>query len=169
MTTNPRAACIVFLDFDGVTHPEPCSDGQLFANLPQIEDVLRRFDSCKVVISSSWRTVHPLEEMREYFAADIQTRVIGVTPELESSMGKGKDLSPRYDRQHECEMWLRNKQVWLPQNRRANVPWIALDDRSYLFRPSCKNLLQVEGKWGFGPADALRLESMLTERCGDQQ
>jgi hypothetical protein len=105
----------------------------------------------------------------EYFAADIQNRVIGVKPEFESAMGKGKDISPRYDRHRECEMWLRNKQVWLPQNLRANVPWIALDDRSYLFRPGCKNLLQVQGKWGFCPADALRLEAMLRERCHDQQ
>ena len=101
--TDRRADCIVFLDFDGVTHPDPCEMGRLFTKLPLIEAVLRRFDACKIVISSSWRVVHPLDEMREYFAVDMQSHVIGVTPQQ-----RAWDLMPSYSRQWECEAWLRS-------------------------------------------------------------
>jgi hypothetical protein len=160
------ASCILFLDFDGVTHPDPCEVDELFLKLPLVEDVLRGFETCKIVISSSWRAVHPLNEMREYFAADMQPRVIGVTPENPRPRRRGGSsvLTPIYERQAECEAWLHNKQVWLPQNRRASAPWIAIDDRDYWFRPACRNLLLTNGQTGFTPEDAMRLEAMLRER-----
>ena len=165
MTIDQGAGCILFLDFDGVTHPDPCEVGQLFTRLPLIEDVLRRFEGCKIVISSSWRVVHPLDEMRCYFAADMRPRVIGVTPEYRPPHGKGtSELALSYDRQWECEAWLRKKQVWLPQNQRAGAAWIAIDDREYWFRPGCGNLLLTDGDTGFGLDDAPRLEAMLRQR-----
>lgn len=162
---DQSAGCILFLDFDGVTHPEPCELDQIFLKLPLIEDVLREFDDCKIVISSSWRVVHPRDEMRDYFAADIRPRVLGVTPQNPRLGGaESSILGLRYERQLECEAWLRNRQVWLPQNRRASVPWIAIDDRDYWFRPGCGNLLLTNAQTGFTPQDALRLEAMLKER-----
>lgn len=46
---------VLFLDFDGVTHPEVCTAEQLFCCLPLIEEVLRRRPGVDIVISSSWR------------------------------------------------------------------------------------------------------------------
>jgi hypothetical protein len=164
---HERADCILFLDFDGVTHPDPCEVDQLFVNLPLIEEVLRQFKACKIVISSSWRVVHPLDEMREYFAADMQSRVIGVTPH--ASQGKETlDLVPSCERQWECEAWLRNEQVWLPQNRRLGAPWIAIDDRDDWFCPKCTNLLATNSRTAFTPNDGIRLEAMLRKRCHEQ-
>jgi hypothetical protein len=154
-----RADCIVFLDFDGVTHPDPCEMGRLFSKLPLIEEVLRRFGECKIVISSSWRVVHPLNEMREHFAVDMRSRVVGMTPQQRAS-----DLMPSYSRQWECEAWLRSEQVWLPQARRLNSPWIAIDDRDDWFAPDCANLLATNSQTGFTPDDAVRLERMLRKR-----
>jgi hypothetical protein len=154
-----HADCIVFLDFDGVTHPDPCEMGRLFINLPLIEAVLRRFSACKIVISSSWRVVHPLDEMRGYFAVDMQSRVIGMTPQQRASAG-----APGYSRQGECEAWLRSDRVWLPQDRRLGFPWIAIDDRDDWFGPDCTNLLATSSRTGFTPGDALRLERMLRKR-----
>ncbi|MFZ3000646.1 MAG: HAD domain-containing protein [Undibacterium umbellatum] len=47
---------ILFLDFDGVLHPEPCYDKtQLFSCLPRLEAILRDFPTVQIVISSTWR------------------------------------------------------------------------------------------------------------------
>ena len=47
---------ILFLDFDGVLHPEPCDeDGEPFCNLPALEAILRDFPAVEIVISSMWR------------------------------------------------------------------------------------------------------------------
>lgn len=169
MMTNPRADCIVFLDFDGVTHPDPCEVDQLFIKLPLIEAVLRQFKACHIVISSSWRVVHPLDEMREYFAADMRSRVIGVTPEHRAARGtKTLDLVPSYARQWECEAWLHDQQMLRQPVRSSGMPWIAIDDREYWFCPDCMNLLPTDCQTGFTPDDGVRLEAMLRERCHDQ-
>ena len=45
---------ILFLDFDGVLHPEPCYDKQsFFCCLPRLENVLRDFPKVRVVISNT--------------------------------------------------------------------------------------------------------------------
>jgi hypothetical protein len=160
-----RAGCILFLDFDGVTHPDPCEAGQLFRRLPFIEEVLREFEACQIVISSSWRVVHRLDEMRGYFAADMRSRVIDVTPEYRARNGHlgTPDFDPSAHRQWECETWLR-KRVQLSQDRQAGPSWIAIDDRDYWFRRGCGNLLLTDATTGFGPDDALRLHAMLKQR-----
>lgn len=72
-------SCTLFLDFDGVTHPDPCLAEGAFCQLPLIEDVLLEFPSVEIVISSSWRDHHSIEELREFFALEIRSRVIAVT------------------------------------------------------------------------------------------
>ena len=71
---------------------------------------------------------------------------------------------PDYSRQWECEAWLRSERVWLPQDRRLDSPWIAIDDRDDWFRPDCTNLLATNSQTGFTPDDAIHLELMLRER-----
>ena len=50
---------ILFLDFDGVLHPEGedhiLNGGADFCFLPRLETLLREFPFVKIVISSSWR------------------------------------------------------------------------------------------------------------------
>lgn len=70
----------VFLDFDGVTHAffprGDASDSKNahFAWLPRIEAVVREFPQVKIVISSSWRESHSLDELRRHFTPDIRER-----------------------------------------------------------------------------------------------
>ncbi|MBC3871856.1 HAD domain-containing protein [Undibacterium oligocarboniphilum] len=72
---------ILFLDFDGFLHPEPCyDDKQLFCCLPRLENVLRDFQIVQTVISSTWREKRSLDELKVFFAADIAPRIIGATP-----------------------------------------------------------------------------------------
>lgn len=170
MMTNSSSDCIVFLDFDGVTHPDPCEVDRLFIKLPLIEAVLRQFKACHIVISSSWRVVHPLDEMRGYFAADMQSRVIGVTPEHRAARSTGTlDLVPSYARQWECEAWLHEQRLRLPPGYLLAAPWIAIDDRDYWFHPGCADLLSTHCQTGFTPDDGICVEAMLRERCNVHQ
>ncbi len=151
---------IMFLDFDGVSHPTPCQVDALFGRLPLIEAVLREFDAPRIVISSSWRVVHSLGVLREFFAADLAARVIDVTPNMEAERLEGNwrpDPSQRFERQWECE-------AWLQRNRPQGTPWLALDDWPYGFEPQCPHLLVTNPDSGFAPGDAPRLRAMLEER-----
>lgn len=58
---------ILFLDFDGVLHPE--YDGQatpadvVFCHLPRFEAVMRDHPEVEIVISSMWREQFPLDAL----------------------------------------------------------------------------------------------------------
>jgi len=48
---------ILFLDFDGVLHPEFSHESRHFCCLPVLEQVVRQLQDCEVVISSTWRVL----------------------------------------------------------------------------------------------------------------
>lgn len=146
---------ILFLDFDGVLHPEPCfDDAKLFCFLPKLESVLRDHPQINIVISSTWRESRSLRELQDLFSQDIAQRVIGVTPcwhdypELLDVVG--------YQRHAEILAWIRNSdEPW--------VRWIAIDDKSYLFKPFLKNLVRTQSTIGFDVAADGKLRSLICE------
>jgi hypothetical protein len=150
-----ESAPVLFLDFDGVTHPDLCKKDQLFQSLPWIEAVLRRHPGVLVVLSTTWRTLHPLNELKDYFSRDIAQRVLGGTPliNLYDLAWYPVPISAR-SRQREIE-------AWLHQNRRLDYPWIAIDDRPWWFESECRNLLVTSALTGFTESDADRLEDMI--------
>jgi hypothetical protein len=139
---------IVFLDFDGVLHPEFDTDdperlkqnSALFCRLPLIEAVLREFPQVEIVISSAWRMYFmdiedALKHLRAHFSFDIAQRVVGVTPQYKYlNPGDAPDGLSRFTRPWECEVWVR----W---HRQPGTRWMAMDDRADLFRPFCENLM----------------------------
>jgi hypothetical protein len=139
---------ILFLDFDGVLHPEPCLREQAFCQLPRVERILRDFASVEIVISSTWRLdwkdpAESTSQMRKHFSADIAPSVIGVTPDhryLERSTAP-KGLG-EYQREWECRSWLRT-------HRKKGTPWLALDDRVWWFQPNSPNVMIVPFYSGF--------------------
>lgn len=146
---------ILFLDFDGVLHPEPCySTANLFCNVPRLENVLRNFSVVEIVITSTWRESRSMSELRAVFSPDIATRVIGVTPDFRAVKDPPTSLLG-YPRQLEIEAWLR-------LNRNAWEPWVALDDRPYLFRPFLPNLVVCSSSTGFDEAVELELRQKLS-------
>lgn len=149
---------VAFLDFDGVTHPEPCFPDNVLCRLPLIEEVLREYPTVGVVISSSWRDVYSFGDLREFFSPDISQRILGVTPSI---MRPSPDWLPghvpRFEREWECETWMR-------QNRPFGTRWLALDDRAHWFSPACSNLLLTDARTGFQHGDQLNLRSMIQER-----
>lgn len=130
---------ILFLDFDGVTHPEPYDQNAAFQQLPLIEAVVRDFVEVEIVVSSSWRESHSLDELRKFFALDIQHRVVGVTPEIWDPERPQSFL-------RECECM-----AWLTGNRPAGTRWLAIDDRPSWFQPNCPNLFVTDTTQGFLP------------------
>ena len=150
---------VLFLDFDGVTHPEGRNRQDLpFSQLHLIEDVLREFPSLEIVISSSWRDTYTIEGLRDLFAEDIAPRLVGVTPSVNSPQGDWlPGIPPAHEREWEIEAWLK-------ANRQLGNPWLAIDDRPQWFRPDCPHLLVTESSKGFQSHQADRLREMLQER-----
>ena len=144
---------ILFLDFDGVLHPEHCHESRHFCCLPILEDALRRVPECQVVITSTWRLEQPLEALRNRFARDIAVRIAGVTPTF-SDLKQVPDTLVSYPREAECHAWL-----W--SNYLPHCNWLAVDDRSWHYRPFCKSLLLVDGRDGLTEATAYQLVTRL--------
>ena len=116
---------ILFLDFDGVLHPEGeghlPSDSREFCFLPRLEKLLRQFSDVNVVISSAWRVRVSYEALVAPFAEDIRSRIIGVTPTRYT--GRAHSYAHR-----ESEIL-----AWLEQNCASGQQWVALDDAEWQF------------------------------------
>lgn len=128
------AIMILFLDFDGVLHPFD-RPGGLFSLLPQFERVMRDCPDIDIVISSTWREAHTLEQLRALFSSDIRERIIDVTPVFNM-------LAHPHIREAEITAWLR-------ETGRECEPWVAIDDVEWLFSPGCANLILVDADVGF--------------------
>lgn len=142
---------ILFLDFDGVLHPTDARMGELFCHVPPLEAVLREYPAVEIVISSTWREAHPLDELRGFFSADIARRIVGQTPARPERSEVPPELWP-FVREGECAVWMRRQQC-------ESRSWLALDDDAVQFRPRSPILHLVDGQRGLTRADltALRL------------
>ena len=145
---------IVFLDFDGVLHPDPCPNPRkLFENAPRLEQALRRFPVVGLVLSTAWRQSRSYEQLLEVLPAPLRERTIGVTPTFGDFESSAAELVP-YRRQAECMQWMR-------QNRLQDAAWLALDDRPSGFTPYCDNLIACHPRSGFDATVSARLRSTL--------
>lgn len=134
---------ILFLDFDGVLHPDPCrNEDMLFCRLLHFESVMRDFPEVDIVITSIWRNTRDLAKLRALFSPDIAKRIVGVTPDWREVEQLVSVVGP-YSRQVEIEGWLR-------QAGREGEPWLALDDRPKLFAPLLPNLICCDPEQGLG-------------------
>ena len=143
----------IFLDFDGVLHPEFCHESKHFCCLPFFEQVLREVGDCEVVVTSTWRLHLPLPSLRNCFSADIAPRVVDVTDQLGELTDVPEPLVG-YPREAECHAWRR-------AHGRLAFPWLAIDDRSWLYRPFNQSLFLVDGKVGLTHASAFELLERL--------
>lgn len=148
---------VLFLDCDGICHPVGCPVDQLFCHLEMLEDWLRRRPGVDVVISSSWREVHPLDELVSFFAEDLQARVLGVTPMY------ARDGWAQLDIERPAPAHVRHIEVlrWLARSPEPGRRWAALDDQAELYRPGCAELVLVDGRVGLTERDLERLDATL--------
>ncbi|MFI8616294.1 HAD domain-containing protein [Acidovorax sp. NPDC077693] len=143
----------LFLDFDGVLHPEFCHASKHFSCLAHFEAVLRRFPEIDVVIASTWRLHTPIDELRSCFSADVADRVIDVTPNF-CQLADVSASMVSFHREAECIAWLR-------ANDRVAKPWLAIDDRSWLYRPFNPAVFLVNGRTGLTADSAVALSIRL--------
>lgn len=148
------AVQILFLDFDGVMHPEFCNESKHFVHRDTFETVMRSAPQVELVISSTWRQKRSLDVLKTLFSHDVASRIIGTTP-LYAQLEDVPDTLQGYEREAECRDWLR-------QHGRAAQEWLALDDRSWNFRPFNRNVFLVDGSVGLCPNTA----QTLLERLG---
>lgn len=146
MTVTP----ILFLDFDGVTHPEVCTAPELFICLPRIEEVLLRHPQVEIVISSAWREYHPIAELQQHFCPQLRPRVVGCTPLQRQDP---REPAMCHVREVECRAWL--------TANRPDAAWLAIDDAPWLFSPRCAYLLLTNHAQGFTDEDAVLLDKRL--------
>ena len=144
---------ILFLDFDGVLHPDPCTDAaRLFEHAPRLVQALSGFPNVSLVLSTAWRQTKPHQELLAVLPNDLRERIIGITPNF-SDFAALAALIP-YPRQAECMHWLHH-------NGLQGQAWLALDDRSAWFTPYCENLIACHPRSGFDAEVSARLCSAL--------
>ena len=145
---------ILFLDFDGVLHPEhmgePTPADVIFCHLPRFEAVMRDFQAVKIVISSMWRYDFSLDELKARFSPDIAVRIIGTTR-----------LSDRTD-----DTYLparREKEIldWLAGSGYEATPWLALDDAVWQFDRHLNQLVPCTWYVGLDETAEARLRDAL--------
>jgi hypothetical protein len=143
---------LFFLDFDGVIHhffPLPdFSDAENahFYYLPALEAALRLCPDPEIVIASSWRNSHTLDDIRAHFSPDIAACIIGATPKVGAGTGDGA-------RQVEVEAWLEGA-------GRKSSPWVAIDDMPNLYSPGSAVVACPDR---FGPEQAVALIEAATD------
>jgi hypothetical protein len=144
----------LFLDFDGVLHPDGSIGGALFepSCILALEEVLQEFHAVEVVISSSWREVHPLADLLD-MVPELAPRIVGCTPDRVERIHLPGELWS-YARHGQC--W-----AWVNWNRAPGVKWVALDDQAWRFTPECPELLVIDGKTGFNSFHGAQLRQRL--------
>lgn len=147
------AVQILFLDFDGVMHPEFCHESKHFVHRDNFETVLRAAPHVELVISSTWRHKRSLDELKLLFTADVAARIIGTTPHY-AQLEDVPDALVGYEREAECKNWLR-------QHGRTTQEWLAVDDRSWNFRPFNPHVFLVDGDVGLDADAAAKLASRI--------
>lgn len=144
---------ILFLDFDGVMHPEFCHESKHFVHRDTFEAVMRAVPDVELVISSTWRHKRSLPELQALFTADVAARIVGATLPY-TQLEDVPDALVGYEREAEC----RN---WMVQHGRASQEWLAVDDRSWNFRPFNPHVFLVDGEVGLDAGAAAKLAARL--------
>ena len=132
---------LIFLDFDGVLRrPGAPLDGFEEPLLAAFEDAVRRISDASIVITSSWREILGLSELRKLFSPDVAERIVGVAP-FGNAGRYGEILA------------------YLERNGDESGRYIVVDDDPQCHPPDAR-LLLVDPAKGFSPEDAQRLAEM---------
>jgi hypothetical protein len=133
---------ILFLDIDGVLHPDPAKAVDAFCRRYLLWKMLVARPQLRVVISSDWRLHHPLPELAAWITKGggeaLAPRIVGVTPVLQGTRHGYRG------REKECL-------VWLEEN--ASESWLALDDVASNFTFGTSHLCLIDYRTGLIEAD----------------
>ncbi len=137
-----RSKPILFLDFDGVLHPNGCAPADCFCLLPALADTITPFE-IDIVISSSWRIHRSLGWMKKLFPHTLRKRIVGTT---------GDPFPGTHSRWKEIRAYL---------SEHPAPDWRALDDFDFEFPLNCPQLIHCDGARGCGSAELNQLATWL--------
>lgn len=136
---------VIFLDIDGVLNNVSCM-GEGIHILPEkvkLLDQIQRTTDAEIVISSSWRKLHPLETIREILwcagLVNAHQCVIGMTPPLyEIGTIRGNEIDS-----------------WMDQNQfdPTETPYLILDDDSDFTKDQRSHHLRTINDYGLRHSD----------------
>ena len=160
---------ILFLDFDGVMHPDAVylgrqgpalkADGELFMWAPILVKMLADFPTVSLVLSTSWVRHLGHKRALSYLPHELQDRVIGAT--WHSSMAKG------WMDENQWESKSRYDQICRYAARANLHHWVALDDdvRGWA-EESAKHLISCKPALGLSSSQTqIELQYRLREIC----
>lgn len=132
---------LIFLDFDGVLRRR---DAPLYRFEKPLrtafEEAFRRIPGAKIVVSSSWREVAGLTDLRKLFSPDVAIQMVGVTPFVDG--GRYREIL-----------------AFLRATGAEGCRFVVVDDDPQSY-PRGVPLLLVDSARGFGAEDAARLVAM---------
>lgn len=138
---------ILFLDFDGVTHPELRGEPDFCRN-PLLWQILRACPNVDVVFSTSWREIYTFDELIGFVTInggeDLAHCFIAANPSILREQGAYNN-GKQYRRESECRLWM---QINEPQRS-----WLAVDDLAVFFSPFSPVLHLTDRKTGLTDAD----------------
>lgn len=135
---------ILFLDFDGVLHPNAAAPVDRWSGLPPLLDLLGQWPDCDVVMASSWRHHGSWDEVLASLPTALADRLQGCTglPHI-GPLARYREI---------LDFW-----GFHGQGR----PWIALDDAVWEFPSGCRQLIPCDGAVGAQAAQLGELERRL--------
>lgn len=147
---------IVFLDFDGVLHPDcvfrnrvtnepelqsPVEEEHLFMFAPLLVDLLKPYPHAKIILSTSWVPVYGLEKALSCLPEELISKVIGATWDEHNHLPAQKFVS----------RFRRYEQILLEAQRRKlnDRRWIAIDDDGRGWpEVHAENLIECNSQFG---------------------
>jgi len=162
-----KTEMIVFLDYDGVLHPDAVyrrlnghielrAPGALFMWTPVLVEALAPYSNMRIVLSTSWVRELGFRRALAFLPADLAGRVIGAT--WHSAMSTATDGIIQWDQQS------RYDQISAHLDRQTvPVPWLAIDDDAVGW-PSDhhQNLVQTDPMLGLSSTETqVRLKEQL--------
>lgn len=159
---------VVFLDFDGVLHPDAVyqtrrglelrAPGKLMMHAPILQDILSGFPEARISLSTSWVRMLSYSRARAWLPPELQARTISGTwhSRMPRAPLEGYDLYTRYE------------QIRAAVTRAGITRWLAIDDDpDYTWPEHDKRLVRCEPSLGLSaPGTQAELRKKLMELDG---
>ena len=167
---------ILFLDFDGVLHPDAAylvkgrptlkGEGELFMWAPLLIKALADFPKVQIVLSTSWARELSFNRARRWLPAELRARVIGSTWHSTMSFKREgfRSLATWWDEA------MRYQQIKRYAGRAGLTDWVAIDDQPEGWgADDLDKLVHIDGETGLSDPVALALLVARLEVLGKAQ
>ncbi len=165
---------VLYLDFDGVLHPDAAyrgpkrtvrmQHGQLFEWAPYLEQVIAPYPTLRIVLSTSWVRVLGYDRARSALPPPLRHRVIG-------AIYHSRIHGPTRELRDSWSQLPRGMQIAQDVVRRRPGSWLAVDDAVDEFASvHHERLVPCRSDRGLGDAHVQELlSSLLRKQCGAPQ